>query len=587
MLVRFLFLLLLLPGGAAAQNDTVSYRVETPGMPGGALGETIRASMQLFTLADRPPASVAALRRRTEGDVDRIAAALRSEGHYAHQIEYRIDTRARPAEVTIEIDPGPRYELTRFDIRYVDEAPPDSRIEDPARIGVGLPQPARSRVVVDGAAALVRALGERGFPLAERVGLEPVVDHDSQTMSVTVTVRSGPRVAFGPLSVRGADSVREDYVRRVAALPEDAVFDLSAVDAARRRLFGTGLFEAVGFSWDQEPVGDRLPLTVEVVEADHRTIALGLSYSTTEGPGVEASWTHRNLLGRDEEIVVGARASPIRQRFGIDFVKPNYQRLDQNLRAATELRRSRTDAFNEQALTGEVGLERPLATNLTGFAGVSAELARIDDRERGESRDLIFGVPLRLVYDSTDNPLDPSRGIRGQVEATPSHAIGDSDVSFVRSQLTAATYYELIGDRRLILAGRTRIGAIFGGQRGRIPASRRFFAGGGGSIRGFGFQKAGPVDVAGAPIGGLSVLEVGAEARIRVFGDFGIVPFADGGTAFEKSFPDGRDMLWAAGLGLRYHTAVGPVRLDVAVPLNRRRGVDRGYQFYVSLGQAF
>lgn len=537
------FLLALLPAAAGAQDDSVSYRVETPGMPGGDLGETLRASMQLFTLTDRPPGSVAALRRRTEGDVERIDAVLRAEGHYGHRVEYRIDTRARPAQVTVEIDPGPLYRLTRFDIRYVDDAAPGSRIDDPARIGIALPQPARSRTVVDGAAALIRELGERGFPLAERVDLETVVDHDSETMRVTVTVRSGPQVAFGPLTVSGTERVREDYVRRVAALPEDEIFDLAAVDAARRRLFGTGLFRAVSFSWADEPVEGRLPLAVELVEADHRTIALGLSYSTTEGPGVEASWTHRNLLGRDEDIVIGARATPILQRFGIDFVKPNYQRLDQNLRASTELRRSRTDAFNEQAIKGEVGLERPLAPRLTGFAGVSAELARIDDRERGETRDLIVGLPIRLVYDSTDNPLDPSRGVRGQVEATPSHAIGDSNVSFVRSQITAATYYELIGERRLILAGRGRIGAIFGGERGRIPASRRFFAGGGGSIRGFGFQKAGPIDAAGAPVGGLSVLEVGVEARIRVFGDFGIVPFIDGGTAFEKSFPTGKDML--------------------------------------------
>ena len=138
-----------------------------------------------------------------------------------------------------------------------------------------------------------------------------------------------------------------------------------------------------------------------------------------------------------------------------------------------------------------------------------------------------------------------------------------------------------------MLSARTRIGSIIGQETDELPANKRFYSGGGGSVRGYEFQSIGPEDDKGDPTGGRSVLEVSGEVRLRVTEDIGLVPFIDGGTVSEQPFPDFDErFLWAGGLGLRYFTGIGPLRLDVAFPINGRDSDDI-FQFYISLGQAF
>ncbi|MFM6854056.1 MAG: BamA/TamA family outer membrane protein, partial [Sphingopyxis sp.] len=118
-----------------------------------------------------------------------------------------------------------------------------------------------------------------------------------------------------------------------------------------------------------------------------------------------------------------------------------------------------------------------------------------------------------------------------------------------------------------------------------IAPSRRYYAGGGGSVRGFGYQAIGPLDAQGDPTGGKSLLELAAEARIR-FGTFSIVPFVDAGNVSDGSMPGLDDLRVGAGVGVRYHSNFGPIRVDVGTPINRRAG-DSLVGVYVSLGQAF
>lgn len=159
---------------------------------------------------------------------------------------------------------------------------------------------------------------------------------------------------------------------------------------------------------------------------------------------------------------------------------------------------------------------------------------------------------------------------------------------FVTSELSASAYYSLDKERRYVLAGRSKVGSLFGESRDTVPADKRYYAGGGNSIRGYPFQKVGPLDDGRDPIGGRSLLELSAELRARIWGNFGVVPFIDGGTVYDSVVPDLADTIrWGAGLGLRYYTAIGPVRVDVATPLNPRNDVDDPVQFYISLGQSF
>ena len=154
------------------------------------------------------------------------------------------------------------------------------------------------------------------------------------------------------------------------------------------------------------------------------------------------------------------------------------------------------------------------------------------------------------------------------------------------TRATGSTYLDLSGEGNLVLAGRLSVASVSGGSIDELPADRLLYAGGGGSVRGYEFRSISPEDEDGDPTGGRGLVESSIELRYR-FLDYGIVPFFDAGTVTEHTFPSFDEQLqYAAGLGLRYYSAIGPIRADVAVPLNPRPE-DDPVAFYISIGQAF
>jgi translocation and assembly module TamA len=224
-------------------------------------------------------------------------------------------------------------------------------------------------------------------------------------------------------------------------------------------------------------------------------------------------------------------------------------------------------------------------------AGTSFAYEIVDekaDNGEGKRRFQLFGLPLTAVRDDTNDALDPTEGTRLQLSLTPTTGVGDESLLFLTAIAGGSAYYAIDEEERFVLAGRARVGTILAEDTDALPASRRFYAGGGGSIRGYEYQLVGPLDNDEEPFGGTSLVEIGAEVRVRVTEEIGVVPFIDGGTVYDDPIPNGDETLrWAAGLGLRYFTGFGPIRLDVAFPLNPRDGVDEAFQFYVSFGQAF
>jgi translocation and assembly module TamA len=325
---------------------------------------------------------------------------------------------------------------------------------------------------------------------------------------------------------------------------------------------------------------------VRLREARPRSFGGGLNYSSSEGVGADVFWEHRNLLGRQERLRFDVEGGELIQRVSGRFTKPNFARFGQDLTASQIIDQEDTDAFNGLLATTQAGIERAFGPRLKASAGGLFEYAALTD-DTGEHTFALLGAPLAVTWDARDDILDPTRGVRVRAETTPFFGVLFDDALFLRNEVTASTYWAPLAGNTVVLAGRARLGSIVGDATADIPANRRFYAGGGGSLRGFAYQKAGPLDANRHPLGGRSVVEVGGEVRVRVFGDFGIVPFVEGGNVYDESLPQfGGRYLWSAGLGFRYYSPVGPVRLDLAVPLNPRDG-DDSFQFYVSLGQAF
>ena len=574
---------------ARSPQTDVAYRIEIRGVEDSTLMDILTRSSQLVALESKPPASRVRLVRRVEEDMERLGKVLRSEGFYGGKISYSLDDEGTPVGVKIDVTSGPAYKIAAYDIIY----------QPPAGIGIALPRGldavgvkagarARARTIVDAQEKLLRELGKQGRPLARVANRRVMVDHGAQTLSVRLTVDPGPESRFGPVSFEGLDSVEERYLRRFVRWSEGDLYDQEKVEQLGKRLRETNLFETVKVDRADTISSDgRLPVTVRAREGKHRSIGAGVNYSSSEGFGGEIFWEHRNLLGEQESLRATLTGAEIRQELALDFRKPNYKRLDQDLLTRTALIRQETDAFDETGASQFVGLERRLSKFWRVSTGGSVEYSQITDND-GEEDFTLLGIPSSIRRDDTDDALDPGRGSRFQLSVTPFLAFEDRTFPFVRNELAGSYYYSVLPNKRFVAAVRAKLGSIAGAPTDDIPATKRFYAGGGGSIRGFAFQEVGPLDGAGDPLGGRSVIEVGLDLRFRVTDTIGIVPFIEAGNVYDEEVPDfSEPLLIGAGLGFRYFTAVGPIRLDIGFPINGREGVDDDFQFYVSLGQAF
>ena len=574
---------------ADATATGVAYRFRIEGVEDEDLADLLQRGSELASLVDKPPISRAALLNRIENDRQTFDTILRSEGWYAGTIESNFDNSTSPPTVVMRIDPGPRFKLKSFAVVPFGETEktpvPLPGVND---LGLTMGEPARAADVVAAERRLLAWLGDRAHPLARLGDREVIVDHADRSMRVTVAVDPGPPLAFGPLSIEGLDKVEENYVRLLVPWTEGELFDRRKVEEFRRKLARTGLFSTVVVSPAAIADADgRLPITVETAEAKQRSIGGGFKYYTSEGPAGEAFWELRNVFGRDEDLRVTVELGRIAQQGTVDVLVPNWRRVDQTLVGQALVQRETTDAFDKKGIEVSGQIRRVFDEFWAAGVGPSVETAWITENNETDNSTL-FGLPAFVLRDSTDTPLDPTEGSRLRFAPTPYVGWYQTSQLFMTNELSATGYYSLDNDRRYILAGRAKFGSLFGESRDSVPADKRFYAGGGNSIRGYPFQKVGPLNDDNDPIGGRSLVEFSAELRARVWGNFGVVPFIDGGTVFASVVPDFADPLrWGAGLGLRYYTAIGPVRVDLATPLNPRKDVDDPFQFYISLGQSF
>ena len=567
----------------------VDYDLSIEGVDDRELRDLLDSASQLRALEKRPPATMTGLERRIRNDLERLRAVLKSEGYYAATLGYEIDAATRPAAVRMKVAPGERYTITEFIIEYIGESAPQTQfrptLED---VGIRIGMPARAPTVKQAERRILEVLGERGRPFAKIANLKAVVGHADKRMTVRISVESGTKARFGPLAITGLTSTEEDYIRRLVSWKEGDLYDRRQVASTRSALSSTNLFSSIKISiapkLDEKR---RLPVTIALAERPHRSIGAGFSYSTDVGFGGEVFWEHRNIFNRNERLRTTLKAAQIEQSGKLEFRKPAFFSPRQALISEVELINRKTDAFDQRSVAATVALERQYRSNWRATLGVTGSYDSVEDNE-GIRDFKLFGLPITALRNTKDDALNPTRGLTLDLSATPYVGTGEGFLSFARLLAGGSTYYAIDKAKRFVAAGRARVGSLVGASTERIPADKRFYAGGGGSVRGFGFQQIGPLDAANDPLGGRSLVEFSAELRIRVTDKFGIVPFIDGGTVFDAEYPTfDRPIRWAAGLGLRYFTGFGPLRADVAFPINGRSGVDDVFEFYISIGQAF
>ncbi|MDB5491641.1 MAG: surface antigen family protein, partial [Micavibrio sp.] len=393
---------------------------------------------------------------------------------------------------------------------------------------------------------------------------------------------------YGPVTFNGTTTIRESYLRKMIPWKEGDCFRSDQIESFRAALLESGLFVRAEAILPGEPDEDGMaPVTINLTERAQRTIKAGFNYYTDEGFGTTFGWEHRNIFGAAEKFNIDLGLSQLKQSLNLDLVKPFFLRKDQALSFNNSYRHQDTDAYKETALDLGTSLSRKFNRYLSGTTGAKFTLSRIDDKAGVTDSYGLFSLPQNLGYDNRDSKLDPHKGwvISGTV-APFFDMLGNSD-PFLKTQLTASTYLPLAKKSDIVLALRGSVGSIIGPATSSVPATERFYAGGGGSVRGYGYQAVGP-SKDGKATGGRSLVESSAELRFRITDTVGGVTFIDGGSVSDNAAPDFDNLAFGAGVGVRYYTALGPLRFDIGVPLSKTRNEDdRSYQFYISIGQAF
>lgn len=581
---------------------TVSIEVEGAD-PDGTLRSELEAASGLVQGADRPVPGSIGLIQRANGDFEQLIAALYENGRYAGEVRILLDgrplvdlppdadlNRSGPVPVRIVVNPGRAFRFGDIAIRDA-----DGNAYVAGQQGLTTGQLARSTVILDAEKALVRELQQNGHPFAEVSARDVVADHDSGVLDVSLLLDAGPIAPFGSTAVDGAESVNSEFIARMAGVRQGEQYDPKALAAAEKRLRALDVFSTVSVrGGDRLATDGTVPVQVTVVERKHRFLGAGATYSSTDGGGLEAYWGHRNLFGRAEKLRIEGSVSSLGKtghaedmtwRGAVLFEKPGVLGPASKFTSKLKVEQENPDAYRRFSVVAAAGVSYELTAVQTVSAGVEVEYARLTDSFNVDLETITVALPLEYVRDTRDNTLNPTTGTRLALLVEPAHEI-NAGATFVKLRAEASAYRALDAEKRFVVAGKVAAGSIYGADLAQIPANRRFYAGGGGSVRGYGYQDIGPVDATGKPTGGRSVIETSLELRIGITDTIGIVPFVDAGLVSANQDFSGTEFKAGAGLGLRYRTPFGPLRLDVAVPLNKGPR-DPDYGIYAGIGQAF
>ena len=571
---------------AVADQISFPYKAKVAKVTRRGIRAELASQSMAVRLQDSPPATVAQLRRRADADIISMAAVLQSHGYYNGVVEYDINTNKTPAILTFKPKLNERYLFRAVSIKYVEEEN-SSSLPPVIKVLLKKDAPAVASAVIFEEARLLRQVKRKGYPFAQLVERIVTIDKDSKSIDVTFMIKTGAIATFGDVAISGEERVNSRYIRRRISWRKGDLYDIRDVADFEQDLLVSGLFNTAKVSHGDSLDDDgSLSMSVEVKERQYRTVRVGASYRSDVGVGGIISWEHRNLFHGAESFGYTLAVSEIERFQRLQFTRPDFLSRNLSLLIATETMYETPDAYSSRSYEGSVTLEYKVGRYSTVDLGLVYKTSFVEQFDSGEDYDLV-SVPLSLERDTRDDQLDTKEGWRAIFLVEPFRDVRNDD-SFVRYLTEDRGYLLLSKKRSFVLAGRVLIGSIHDANREDVPADERFYAGGGGSVRGYEYQMVGDVTTNGVPVGGLSLFEVSAEVRVRPGEKIGYVLFVDGGMSFGESLLDASEsLLWGAGVGLRYNIGFAPLRVDFAVPLNKRSGIDENFQFYISIGQAF
>ncbi|TCP42269.1 autotransporter assembly complex protein TamA [Rhodovulum marinum] len=565
-----------------------------PGAPDGLRAALTASALSLGTARD-PESTAQDILAAARADYARLIGALYAQGYYAPEIAIRVDGREvadistlstpdRIGRVRIEVRSGPVFAFSQARV-----APLAADTTLPAGFAPG--SPAYSTLIRDAAQAGVSGWRAAGHAKARVAGQHITADHRTATLAARLDLAPGPPVTFGDLVIQGPSAVRPDRLRAIAGLPTGEPFDPEALERSAERLRRTGAFRSVSLSEAEAlGLGNTLDVGLAVADEKKRRFGLGAELYSLAGVTLSGYWLHRNLFGGAERLRFDAEIAGIggTESGGVDYTistridRPAVIGPDTGAFALAAVERLDEPDSREETGRFGIGLSHFFSDRLSGEVALLFSYSDVSD-DLGDRAMSHAKLPVTLTWDNRDDPLNPRGGTYLDLGLTPLLALGGDAETGAQAKADARIYHAL--GERLVLAGRFQMGSVLGASADGVPPAMLFYSGGGGTVRGQPYESL-AVDLSGGDrIGGRSFLGLSAEARFDVTGAIGLVAFADAGFIGPDSWVGDGEWHSGAGLGLRYDTGIGPIRVDVAAPVSGETG--DGLQIYIGIGQAF
>jgi translocation and assembly module TamA len=579
-----------LAGGVAAAASTP--RAEVRGVENKALRALI--SQAIGDVPAGPPSRLEARRRAREAG-EKAIAVLRSQGYYDYDVEPDIGEGDAPTAF-VAITPGPVSVIADPSIAWVGP-PPDAAAEAAGTSAMALTPGAvgRADTVIAAEGRIVAAMEKRGYADAAARPREVIVDHADRTVRPSFRIAAGVLVKMGGVKVESKGRTNPRWVAHLAPWRTGQIYHPDSVAELERRLLDTGVYDSVtvALAPASQAVNGERPVIVSLADRPKSTVELGVSYATTEGPGVDSSWILYNRLGLADTLTNTVRVAVIDSRLQTQLSLPQWRKPEETLKLTAALYRDNTPAYDD--IGAGVSADVTHRYGKTSFFTYGVSLDATDTTETEEVNFVLgdkhrklatIGLLGAFSLDRSNDPLNPTRGWKLDARLEPTVAAGDGSIAYLKASGQAAGYLPLDSAGDTVIAARLRLGDIAGGNVPGVPAQDRFYAGGGGSVRGYGYQLVGPRYADNTPEGGVSLFETSVELRRKLTGAWSVAAFADAGAVGLNAYPDFREPEVGVGVGVRYNLGFGPIRVDVATPLNPRRG-DAAVQLYLSIGQSF
>lgn len=543
--------------------------------------------------ADRSVENRFQARRRARDAAEDAIAVLRSEGYYAYAVEAEVSETDPPRPI-VTVVPGPRFLFADPTVAWTGEAPDETtRVRAAQAMELSPGEPGRAAEVVAAEGRVIATARQSGYADAAADPRDVIVDHADQTVRPTFRIAAGDLVRLDGLLLDTEGRTNPAWLDQLRPWNDGDVYDPEAVAELERRLLDTGVYDTVTVALsarDEVDEEGRRRVLVGLSDRPRRTLELGASYSTLEGFGVDSRWSRYNVLGRADTLALVGRVSELDSRIGGDLTLPHWRRPAQTLHMHAGAYRNVTDAYEETGIGIGADLRRRYGANSFVTAGASLDVTRNDEKDARTlstlGRELIIGAVFGAAsIDRSNSILDPTQGWRADLRLEPTYIAGDESLPYLEVAGQAIAYLPLDAQARSVVAGRLKVGSLIGANLD-IPASRRFYAGGGGSVRGYAYQAVGPRLDDNTPRGGLSLIELSFEARRKLTDRWGVVAFVDAGSVGDDMTPNGDNLSVGVGVGVRYDLGFGPIRADIAIPLDAGKR-DGAFQLYLSIGQSF